>query len=286
MGKFIDLTGQRFGRLTVTKRAPDKYTSGGNKKTMWYCDCDCGTKDHIVYGGSLRDESTLSCGCYGKEQRLKANVKHGLSHTRIKRIYYNMHSRCNNPNVPKYENHGGRGISVCNEWSGKDGLANFYNWAINNGYDENLTLDRIDNDGNYEPSNCRWADYMTQNRNLRTNRYFTINGETKIASDWCKEYNININTFWQRVIKGVEGENLLKSPEKYAGCNSGYPGIEWRADREKWRVTLCKDGQRYNLGTFADLNDAIAARLEGELKYFGEYVTDINNIKLKDEKEN
>lgn len=110
-------------------------------------------------------------------------VKHGLSGTRIKRIYYNMHSRCENTNTPKYKNHGGRGIKICDEWHGGEGLVNFYNWAMANGYTEDLTLDRIDNDGDYCPENCQWVDFATQNRNKRDNVFVTINGVTKVVED-------------------------------------------------------------------------------------------------------
>ena len=158
---------------------------------------------------SLTSGKTTSCGCYGKEKRLESNTKHNLSHTRINKIYCNMKSRCYNPNTSKYKNHGGRGIIVCDEWLGKDGLIRFYNWAINNGYSENLTLDRIDNDGDYSPENCRWADYITQNYNRRCNVTFTINGETKSAREWCNLYEIKLNTFWSRVNKGYSGEDLI-----------------------------------------------------------------------------
>lgn len=210
MGKFIDLTGEKFGRLTVIKRAADR-----NKHVYWQCKCDCGNPELIeIEGSSLKSGKTTSCGCYGRERRLKANTKHGLSHSRIKRIYYDMRSRCYDENTPKYKNHGGRGISVCDEWMGEDGLSKFNEWALNNGYSDNLSIDRIDNDGNYEPSNCRWVTTEVQNFNRRNNRLFEINGEKKFAKQWCEEYGININTFWQRDRKGLTGEDLI-APPKY-----------------------------------------------------------------------
>jgi hypothetical protein len=121
-----------------------------------------------------------------------------------------MKSRCYNPNTPKFANHGGRGIKICDEWLGENGFINFYNWAIQNGYSDELTLDRIDNDGNYEPINCRWTTYEVQNFNRRVNRLFTINDETKTAKEWCEITNTNINTFWQRDLKGLTGEDLIK----------------------------------------------------------------------------
>jgi hypothetical protein len=209
VGKFKDLTSQKFGKLTVLKRGDDHIKPSGKAVTMWICKCDC-TEITNVDGYSLRSGKIVSCGCYGKEQRLKSNTKHGLSHSRLKRTYYNMKSRCYNSNTPKFENHGGRGIIVCEEWLGENGFLNFYNWAIQNGYSDELTLDRIDNEGNYESSNCRWATYEEQNFNRRVNRLFTINGETKTAKEWCKLTNTNINTFWQRDLKGLTGEELIK----------------------------------------------------------------------------
>lgn len=210
MGKFKDLSGKIFERLTVIRRADDYIQPSGKPVTMWLCRCKCGTEVSIA-GYSLTSGKTQSCGCYGKEQRLKSNTKHGLSHSRIKSSYYNMISRCYNPNTPKYKNHGGRGIKVCDEWLDKEnGFMNFYNWAMKNGYSDELTIDRIDNDGNYEPNNCRWTTYEIQNFNRRVNRLFTINGETKTAKEWCELTGTNINTFWQRDLKGYQGEDLIK----------------------------------------------------------------------------
>ena len=121
----MDLVGQKFGKLTVIKKDEIKTIKG--KYTYWVCECECGSVKSI-YQGSLRNGKTTSCGCYGKEQRLKAQTKHGLSGTRTKRIYYNMLSRCYNDNFPKFKNHGGRGIKVCDEWLGENGFINFVNW--------------------------------------------------------------------------------------------------------------------------------------------------------------
>jgi hypothetical protein len=210
MGKLKDLTGQKFGKLTVIKRGDNYITPSGKPVTMWLCNCEC-DNEITTAGYSLTSGKTASCGCFGKEQRLKSNTKHGLSHSRINSIYRNMKSRCYNPNTPKYHNHGGRGISVCDEWLDKEqGLINFYEWAMQNNYSDNLTLDRIDNNGNYNPHNCKWSTYEEQNFNRRNNRLFTINGETKSAKEWCILTDTNINTFWQRDLKGSTGTELIK----------------------------------------------------------------------------
>lgn len=192
-----------------------------------------------------------------------------------------MHSRCENPNTPKYENHGGRGIGICEEWSGKNGLTNFYKWAMENGYQANLTIDRIDNDGNYEPSNCRWTDYDSQNRNKRDNVYITINGISKIVEDWSRECGVGSLTIQKRLSDGVEGEDLLKPVSTFAGCSSGFAGVFYRKDSGKWRASISKDGISHNLGTHKKLKDAVEARLNGELKYYGKYLSDIDEVREK-----
>lgn len=123
-------------------------------------------------------------------------VKHGLSNSRLYRIWRGIINRCENPNRKAYPRYGGRGIKMCDEW--RD-FINFYDWAIANGYQDNLTIDRIDNNGNYEPLNCRWATVKEQCRNQRTNRLITINGETKCLKEWCEIYKISYKTVHARI---------------------------------------------------------------------------------------
>lgn len=124
--------------------------------------------------------------------------KHGLCYSRIYGIWNGIINRCENPNRKAYSRYGGRGIKVCEEWHD---FINFYNWAINNGYQENLSIDRIDNKGNYEPSNCRWATAKEQSINRSSNRYFTINGETRCLKEWCEIYNISYKAVFARIYK-------------------------------------------------------------------------------------
>lgn len=118
---------------------------------------------------------------------------------RVYRIWHNMNDRCFNKNAKDYKNYGKKGIIVCEEW--KNDFMNFYNWAIENGYNDTLTIDRINNKGNYEPQNCRWATMKEQHRNYSQNRFYTINGETKCLTEWCEIYNINYNTVISRIDK-------------------------------------------------------------------------------------
>jgi len=168
-----DLTGRVFGRLTVLYRSENQVyrTKDGKKKekSMWECQCECGNKKSIRQDHLLKGK-TVSCGCLGIERRNMANTKHGEAHTRLYYVWIDMKNRCRNPNIACYKNYGGRGISVCSEW--ENSFSEFSKWATNNGYNENAaygkcTLDRIDVNGPYNPSNCRFVDAKVQASNRR-----------------------------------------------------------------------------------------------------------------------
>lgn len=157
---FKDLTGQRFGKLVVLSYAgKDK-----NRHSLWLCRCDCGTEKIISSTALMSGQK--SCGCEGARTTLSQRMtKHGMYKSRIYDIWHCMKDRCYREKNSKYHLYGGRGIKVCDEW--KNNFVAFYEWAMENGYNDNLTLDRIDCDGNYEPANCRWATVTEQNRNRR-----------------------------------------------------------------------------------------------------------------------
>ena len=157
--RLIDLTGRKFGRLTVLS----KHGHAGSAVT-WDCLCDCGNQI-VVRGNSLRRGQTQACGCLRKDLLTERNTTHNLCGTRLHTIWSNMRERCFNEKHPRYKDYGGRGITVCDEWV-KD-LKTFYDWAMANGYRDDLTIDRINNDEGYRPDNCRWATYHEQRLNQR-----------------------------------------------------------------------------------------------------------------------
>lgn len=195
----IDMTGVRpdGSMLTVIDYA-------GNGK--WNCICDCGNKCR-VHGKYLRSGSTKSCGCL---QRLaiksigKSNYKHGGcsdgKSSRLYCIWQGMRDRCSNPSFIGYQYYGAKGITVCDEWNGVDGFSLFQSWALSNGYQSDLTIDRIDSDKGYNPDNCRWVSYKTQNNNRKHyNLEISYNGEIHTVSQWSDITGIPYQVIWDRL---------------------------------------------------------------------------------------
>jgi len=185
MGVKKDLIGKRFGRLTVV------YESGRNRhyQILWGCLCDCGS-ENIVVGENLKSGKTKSCGCYNKDKTIERNLIHGNSYrgkqTPEYIAWYNMKSRCYNVNDNRYENYGRRGIIVCERW--KNSFQNFLN-DMGARPSALHSLDRKDNDGIYELSNCRWATENIQAKNRSNNRWIEYNGEKMILQDWARKFN-------------------------------------------------------------------------------------------------
>lgn len=180
------MIGRKFGRLLVIERGPEQYAPCGQHRDMWVCKCDCGNVKTIAED-SLRYNKTKSCGCLGTENLIKRSTKHNKFGTRIYNLWGNMNYRCNNERSDHYQYYGGRGIKVCDEWQE---FEPFYDWAMSHGYSDDLTIDRIDVNGNYCPENCRWVTPKEQANNRRNTRYLTYNGETKCVKDWENETGI------------------------------------------------------------------------------------------------
>ncbi len=157
--RLIDMTGQRFGRWTVLEKAGNTPRGGA----MWQAVCDCGAA-RAVLGQDLRKGKSVSCGCHKAEVTGRRRRTHGQSGTRLHRIWKNMRKRCLNPKTPGYENYGGRGISICPEWSA---FSAFSEWAAGSGYRDDLSIERMNVNGNYEPDNCMWAGAAVQSANRR-----------------------------------------------------------------------------------------------------------------------
>lgn len=207
MGRFIDLTGQRFGRLMVLERAPNVRGRGA-----WLCRCNCG-KEKIISTDRLRSGESRSCGCLRSELRRKQNLERGVggqSATRLYKICSDMLRRCEDSKVACYRNYGGRGIYVCTEW--RNSFASFKLWALSNGYSEKLTIDRIDVNGPYSPENCRWADAFVQSNNMRTTRIISYAGKTMSISMWSRELGISRVTLSSRVQRGWPIERVIETP--------------------------------------------------------------------------
>lgn len=206
MSRLNDLTGKRFGRLTVEGRGKDYIKPSGKHEVTFICKCDCGSIKEIR-SSNLKNGTTKSCGCLMTELVSKRFLKHGQRNTRLYRIWCAMKARCLNPHVKAYKNYGGRGIKICPEWI--DSFQNFYNWAMSHGYLDNLSIDRIDVNGNYEPSNCRWASSFTQTRNRRSNVTIEYQGVKKVLSDWAKISEIDPETISNRLSAGWKVEEAL-----------------------------------------------------------------------------
>lgn len=205
----IDRTGERFGMLVITRFIRvDK-----NWNYIWECKCDCGNIINVRYN-NLLNGSTKSCGCLKRERTIERSTKHGLSgsqgnYTRLYRIWLNMRRRCNNRRDQDYPYYGGRGIKVCKEW---DNYAAFHDWAMKNGYADHLTLDRINNNGDYCPENCRWATRKEQARNTRQNHFITFNGKTMTIAEWAEYLGVSSTVLRTRLYRGWPIERALTRP--------------------------------------------------------------------------
>ena len=205
MGKFIDRTGQKYGKLTVLK-----FSGFKDKYSMWECLCECGNKT-IVRGCNLGSGHTQSCGCMFRVKSLEVNTTHNCTKTRLYKIWSGMKGRCYNPNDISYQNYGGRGVRICDEWME---FVNFRDWAISTGFSEvapreQFSIDRIDVNGDYSPENCRWVTLAEQRNNKQNTVYIDYGGEKLTAKEWSVKRNIPYKKIMDRLYKGFSAEKIL-----------------------------------------------------------------------------
>lgn len=203
---FDSLIGCKFGKLTVIGRAEN--TKQG--KAKWLCRCDCGkAKQKSVTSNDLKSGKVKSCGCLRSEGNKGKNKKHGLTNSRLFRIWSSMKRRCNCTNIYTYKNYGSKGIKVCEEWLD---FQAFYDWAMANGYADKLSIDGINNDGNYEPSNCRWVDMKVQENNRTNNRVVNYSGNKYTVSELADLLSIPYATLLYRINSGWKDRELSLTP--------------------------------------------------------------------------
>lgn len=210
--KFTDLTNRIFGKLTGIK--PVEKTHNGHYK--WLCQCDCGNQT-IVFASNVLRGLTTSCGCASSELASARWTTHGLTknNKKLVHVWHTMISRCTNPKYKFFSTYGGRGIKVCERWL--RGFEFFYE-DMGSSYKEGLTIDRIEVNGNYEKSNCRWITQKEQNRNKRNSNPIEINGQKKLACQWEEETGIPAITIVYRS-KNKWSDEMILSPYKWAKRN-------------------------------------------------------------------
>lgn len=205
-------SGEIYGNIQVLEMTPKRKKG----QVVYKCKCNkCGREfENSIVDYRKRVKKgikTVTCGCYDRHYD-NFFYKNGLSKTRQRFIYNNMKARCYNKKDKRYKDYGGRGIKICDEWL--NDFIDFYNWAMDNGYNDDLTIDRINNDGNYEPNNCRWITLKEQINNRRNTVFIEYNGTKKPLTEWAREYNIPINTLRKRLSTGWDIETALNKKVK------------------------------------------------------------------------
>lgn len=219
MKKYLQ-KGQRFGRLTVIELSHREHVVKKNSKGNYYkyfykCLCDCG-KECVANEDSLRGNRRKSCGCLRTENArrslhsINAGKEHNLSKHPLYRTFHGLKKRCYNKNCKSYKDYGGRGITICDEWL--NSFKSFYDWAMANGYEKGLSIERIDVNKGYSPENCTWIPFGDQAKNTRRSVFYEYKGEKKILGDWAKQYNLPFTCVRRRIDRGWSLERALNTP--------------------------------------------------------------------------
>lgn len=206
MGAPLDLINKTFGRLTVMSRAENRLMPNGDSRRAWNCKCECGN-EIVATTMDLRSGDVKSCGCLKAELDKAFGFKHGDNNTRLHTIWTGMRQRCRSENSADSQYYFKKGIRVYDEWD-KDYLS-FKNWSLSNGYSDELTIDRIDVNGDYSPENCRWVDMKAQANNRSNSKYITYLGETHTIQEWSEIKNIKYSTLYMRFRAGWSPERAL-----------------------------------------------------------------------------
>jgi hypothetical protein len=196
---FKDLSGKKFGKLTVVKKQGRQ-----GSFALWECLCDCGETSFVITTNLTRGKQ-VSCGCYNKKLQTELHTTHDLYNHPLYSVWSSIKTRCYNSKCKHYNRYGGRGIKVCEQWLD---FINFYNDMLI-GYEKGLTIDRIDNNGNYEPSNCRWATTKEQQNNKRSSVFMEYNNEVKTLKQWADYYSIDYHSLWSRHKKGYTPHQVI-----------------------------------------------------------------------------
>lgn len=246
--------GARFGRLTVKDFY---YKNNGRQNNLYYrCLCDCGNEKDVRGDNFSSKNPTKSCGCITKEIAIekaskmgKENITHGMSRTRIYKSWDAMKSRCDNPNDKDFPNYGGRGISYDQAWSV---FVNFYS-DMREGYEDTLTLDRKDVNGNYSKDNCRWTSMEIQNNNKSSHPILECNGKKKKLMEWAEELGLSPALIRSRLKQGWDDERILTEPTNH----KSFKGAYYDKSTNKWRAYRKENGKPVHVGYFDTEDEAL-----------------------------
>lgn len=258
--------GTVYGRLTVIRKEEVKTTNtkcGKRTFSQWFCECSCGNM--VVVTTRYLKTRVPSCGCWGKEIKKSSENKyktHGSTKTRLYKIWRSMIARCYNENHIHYNNYGGSGVTICDEWL--NDFSVFKSWSLENGYGDNLSIDRIDGLSGYSPYNCRWATNKEQSRNTVSNVIVTSNdGEQKAMIEWCEFFELDKKGYHRAIFRFNKGMSFdeIFDRKKYSALpakkQSGVKGIIWNKKAEVWVVKSIKNGKPDTyLKSFKKLKDA------------------------------
>lgn len=261
MQKKIDITDKRFGRLIALREV---------SKTHWECICDCGNIK-IVRKSCLTQGITKSCGCLRKEVAKKQQTKHGFRNERIYYIWRGIKERCLNPNSPRFETYGAKGITICEEWKE---FVNFKDWAFDNGYKDDLTIDRIDNSKGYYPENCRWADKTTQTRNRGIAIKIKMNDGTFLyTKEFAELKNITEGALNQRIQKVKKENKELNEDNLSLGFEKGFKHLKY---------TIIHNGKNLTVKEYSEISGFKERSIHCYLKKTGKITINSNEIKMKE----